>query len=350
FMCMRFFFPVTQWLHLYQVYRATGDERCRAALLGSARHYNKLSQDYPLAVQHKANDPEGLTYMYTMSAWSRITLQLARKGKASEEEIAEAEKFLETIIMVLKPVCEGDADLDPEMGIPKKLAEDFRIRPFNRSLNGIGVLAMTSAALKDLQTIKETDAYQTSIDRYRKCVKEYFKNWKSVGCLYTEEDGKTYFYYPYVFSQKLKRKQGVLLAGDDQGHYSHSMQGVMLVYESTPELGADDDFMTAIANAIYHNSYTKYGSIQCPTADKIKPNSRHPFNAPRERFYMFEAWRDGLIDGQCSKLSAEQKKAALSNRKHRPKVLHAMYMKALRKDRDLIYLGEKSSNRIAARR
>jgi hypothetical protein len=44
---------------------------------------------------------------------------------------------------------------------------------------------------------KKTTAYQPQIDCYRKCVQEYYKNWKKEGCLYTEADGKTYFYYPY---------------------------------------------------------------------------------------------------------------------------------------------------------
>jgi hypothetical protein len=113
---------------------------------------------------------------------------------------------------------------------------------------------------------------------------EYYKNWKKEGCLYTEADGKTYFYYPYSAGGENKREDGLLLGGaDDVGHFSISMQGVMLVHDATPELGPDDDFMTAVANAVYHNSTTKNGSIQCPSADKIKPLSRHPSQSQSER-------------------------------------------------------------------
>ncbi|MDT8391424.1 MAG: hypothetical protein RRC34_13045 [Lentisphaeria bacterium] len=343
FMGMRFFFPVGQWLTYYQAYRATGDKRLLDALYVSARHYHKRCVEYPDVAQLKAGDPEGMAFMYSMAVSARITLQLARKGEASQEEIDEAEGFLKGIVSTLKPTCEGNEDLDPEMGIPKPLADDFRGRAFNRASNGVGTIATAAAALEDLQALKKTKAYQPTIDRYRKCVQEWYKNWKKIGCLYTEADGKKYFYYPYAAGGNTKRENGLLLGGaDDVGHYSISMQGVMLVHEATPELGADDEFMTAIANAVYHNSYTKNGSIQCPSADKINPLSRHPWNPnPKNQFYMFEAFRDGVIDGQFSKLSEAKKEATLSEYSHRLKTLHAQYMKALRQDRSLIHLGER---------
>lgn len=54
-----------------------------------------------------------------------------------------------------------------------------------------------------------------------------------------------------------------------------------------PEMDIDNHFMTAIGNAVYHNSMTKkHGSIQCPSADKVRPKSRKNYGAGRERFYM----------------------------------------------------------------
>jgi hypothetical protein len=84
-------------------------------------------------------------------------LQLARKDASSvtQDEIAEAENFLKAVVATLKPIYEGETNLDPEMGIPKDLADDFRNRPFNRALNGIGTLAMATAALEDLQAIQK---------------------------------------------------------------------------------------------------------------------------------------------------------------------------------------------------
>ncbi|PXA03522.1 hypothetical protein DDZ13_11095 [Coraliomargarita sinensis] len=341
FMGMRFFFPVDNWLTFYQAYRATGDKRILESLRVSARHYRDLCNNYPDVAQLKARDPEGMAFMYSMAVSARLTLKLARKHpeQVNEQEIAEAASFLKAIVSTLKPVCEGDDNLDSEMGIPKELADDFRRRAFNRALNGIGTIAMATAALEDLQVVVKTSALQPQIDRYRKCVREYFKNWKSEGCLYTEADGKTYFYYPYIAGGDTKRQNGLLLGGaDDQGHYSHSMQGVMLVHDATPELGADDEFMTAVANAVYHNSYTKNGSIQCPSADKIQPLSRKKFGAPIDRFYMFEAFRDGVIEGQCSKLSPSEKVSVNSEYSSRLKTLHAQYLKALRENPGLIHL------------
>lgn len=344
FMGMRFFFPVHQWLTYYKAYRATGDTRLLEALRVSARHYHKRCVDYPDVAQLKARDPEGLAFMYSMAVSARITLQQARKypDKVSKKQLGEAEGFLKTIVSVLKPICEGDDNLDPEMGIPKPLADDFRNRAFNRAANGIGTIAMAAKALEDLQALKNTTEYQPTIDRYRKCVREWVKNWKSVGCLYTEADGKKYFYYPYAATDKGKMVDGFKLFGsEDQGHFTHCLQGVYLMYEAMPECGTDDDFMTAVANAVYHNSQTKNGSIQCPSADKKKPMNRKPFGAPRDRFYLLQAFHDGIIDGQCSKLSKAKKEAALSEYDHRLKTLHAQYMKALRQDRSLIHLGEK---------
>lgn len=345
FMGRRFFFPIGNWLTFYQAYRATGDKRILESLRVSARHYRDLCENYPDVAQVKARDPEGMAFMYSMAVSARLTLQLARKhpDQVSQQEIAEAESFLKAVVSTLKPVCEGSDKLDSKMGIPQELADDFRRRPFNRALNGIGTIAMTTAALEDLQALRESTGYQPQIDRYKKCIEEYFKNWKSEGCLYTEDDGKTYFYYPYAAGGNTKRENGLLLGGaDDVGHYSHSMQGVMLVHDATPELGADDDFMTAIANAVYHNSYTKNGSIQCPSADKIKPLSRHPHSSsPKNRFYMFEAFRNGVIEGQNSKLKKEKKMELNSEYVYRLKTLHTHFLKASRADRSLVHLGEK---------
>ena len=108
------------------------------------------------------------------------------------------------------------------------------------------------------------------------------------------------------------------------------------MWENTPELGADDDFMTAIANAVYHNSTTKNGSIQCPSADKKRPYSRKKrrgSGSMGDRFYMFEAFVDGIINHP-------PKRTPKRPARERLKVLHAQYMKALRKDRDLIHLAE----------
>ena len=343
FMGRRFFFPVGNWLTFYQAYRATGDKRILESLRVSARHYRGLCNQYLDVAQVKASDPEGMAFMYSMAVSARITLQLALKhpDQVSPQELAEAESFLKAIVATLKPVVEGSSDLDPEMGIPQDLANDFRSRAFNRALNGIGTLAMASAALEDLQAIKKTMVFRPQVDRYRKCIQEYFKYWKSIGSLTTESDGKTYFYYPYAAADKGRMVDGVKIFGsDDQGHFSHSMQGVMLVHDATPELGAEDDFMTAIANSVYHNSYTKNGSIQSPAADRVKPQNRKPFGAPRDRLYMFEAFRDGVIEGQCSKLNQAKKDERNSQYSYRLKTLHVHYLKALQKDRSLVHLGE----------
>jgi hypothetical protein len=341
FMGRRFFFGTG--LNFYRGYRATGDKRILESLRVSARHYQDLCRNYPDVAQAKARDTEHMTFLSTMAISARLTLQLARKhpDQVTLEEFLEAESFLKTILATLEPLCEGDSDLDPEMGIPQKLADDFRNRAYNRAQQGIGTFAMTAAALKDLQAIKNTSEYQPQIDRYRTCVQEYYKNWKNQGCLYTETDGKTYFYYAYAGTGR-KRADGLMLgSADDVGHYGISMNGVMLAHDATPELGPDDFFMTAVANAVHHNSYTKNGSIQCPTADKIQPLSRHPHNPnPKSVFYMFEAFRDGVIEGQGSQVSAARKAAINSGYSQRLNTLYAHYWKALQKDRSLVHLGE----------
>jgi len=258
FMMMRFFFPVENWLHFYKVYRATGDKRLLDKLLESARHYHKLSAEYPSAAQQKASDPEGMPFMYSMAAWSRITLQLARKqsGAVSKQEIEEAEAFLKTMVSVLKPTCEGNNSLDPEMGIPQKLADDFRTRAFNRAMNGIGTLSLITVALEDLKALNTTTEYQPTIDRYRKVIQEYIKNWHRIGYLDPNIEGEKHFVYPYAAGDIGKMVDGgkIYRRAEDAGHYSHTLQGLMLLYESTPELGIDDDFMTAVANAVYRSS------------------------------------------------------------------------------------------------
>lgn len=337
FMGRRFFFGYSG---AYKSYRSTGDKSALDSLLQEARYFHKICVMQPSVAALKARDPEHSNYLFPMVGWSRVTMQLARKGKATQKEIAEAEAFLKAIVAALKPAWES-SDLDPQTGVPKKLANDFRRRAFNRAANGIGMVATASKALEDLQAVKKTKTYQPTIDRYRKCVQVWIKTWKEFGCLYTEADGKKYFYYPYA-PRKLPRNENGLMTGgaDDRGHYSYAASGATLMFEAAPELGADDEFMTAIANAIYHNSTTKNGSIQCPSADKIKPCSRKPWGKnPIGTFYIYEAFRDGVIEGQNRHQSAAAKKAAASMARGGSHYWH--YLKALRKDRTLIHLGEK---------
>jgi hypothetical protein len=340
FMGRRFFFPVGEWLHLYQAYRSTGDKRLLDALRVSARHYTRLCVDYPDVAQLKARDPEHMAFIYSMAVSSRITLQLAlkRPDEVSPEELSEAIEILNAIVSTLKPVLEGNDSLDPVMGIPQEIADDFRSRAFNRALNGIGTIGMATAALEDLQALNSTTEYQPTIDRYRKVIREYIKNWKNTGFEETYE-GDDYFSYPYSATDNGRMQGDVKLFGaDDQGHFTHALQGAYLLYESVPELGIDDPFMTAIANTIHFNSYTTSGSPQTPSQEAIRPYSRYPFGAPRERFYLLEAFNNGVIEGQCSKLSEEKKAAVNSSYDYRLKILHAQYMKALRMHPSIICL------------
>ena len=356
FVTMRFFFPVGDWLAFYKAYRATGDRRLLEKLLESARHYNKLSREYPSVAQLKASDPEGMPFMYSMAACARITLQLARKHpeQVSDQEIQEAEAFLKTMVSVLKPICEGNDSLDPEMGIPQKLADDFRNRAFNRAMNGIGTLAMITAGLEDLQAMNQAQEYQPTIDRYRKVIREYVKYWFSIGD-FCSFNGENHFYYPYAPRGPEPRiVDGCKIYGraEDVGHYSHTTQGLMLLYESTPELGIDDDFMTAVANAIYDNATTRVringkelisGYVQSPTQSRVSPTKGGHLNdagPAKDRFYMLQAFRDDMIDGLCNTLDREGRAAANSEYEKRLATLHAQYMTALRKDRSLIYLGD----------
>lgn len=359
FVTMRFFFPVGNWLKFYKAYRATGDERILEKMLESARHYNQLSQAYPTVAQAKASDPEGMPYLYTMAVTSRITLQLAKKHpeQVSAKEINEAQAFLQTAIAVLKPTCEGSDNLDPDMGIPQPLADDFRFRAYNRSMNGIGTLATITAALEDLQTIKKTKQYQPVIDRYRKVVQAYIQYWHSRSHFCTKVPGETRFYYSYAPREgepKIIDGCKIFKRPEDAGHYSHTLQGAMLIYEATPELGIDDAFMTAIANAVHHNATTRItrrgkqvlsGHLECPVASKERPYGKnsggHQYSPSRDRFYLLQAFREDLIDGLGTPRNEQQKTQANSEYDKRLATLHAHYLKALRKDRTLIHLGEK---------
>jgi hypothetical protein len=356
FSMMRFFFPVGQWLHLYKVYRSTGDQRVFDLMMESARHYNKLAKEFPSVAQLKASDPEGLPFMYTMALTARITLQKARQDPDSvtPEQIAEAEDFLRTIVSVLKPTYEGDENLDPGMGIPQPVANDFRERAFNRAMNGIGTLATAAVALEDLQAIKGSTEFQASIDRYRKTVGEYVKNWHKEGH-FAEFDGKKHFYYPYSAGVlRVVDGEPIFNRPEDTGHYSHTLQGVLLIYEAMPEVGIDDEFMTAAANALHHNATTQIkrggkmvlsGHVESPIMSRERPygndSGGHQYSPARDRLYLLQAFRDDMIDGLANPLNEQKKTAVNSEFDKRLATLHAQYLKAFRADRNLVHLAEK---------
>jgi hypothetical protein len=359
FMTLRFFFPVHNWLDFYKVYRSTGDKRVLDKLRESARNYAKLSLAYPSAARLKASDPEGLAYMYSMAVSSRIIMQSAKKNPStvSWEEFVEAEAYLKTMVYILKPICEGNEALDPEMGIPRGLADDFRSRAFNRSLNGIGTLATLAAALQDLQDLNRSEEYQPLIDRYGKIVEEYIKHWLSIGHFCTKVHGGEGFFYPYAHrsGEDLRDVDGCRIYGrsEDVGHYSHSLQGLLLIYEALPESGIDDRFMTAAANALHYNATTKIevdgknmisGYADCPTQARVSPTKGGHLGSGsakgRSRLYLLQAFRDDMIAGLCDQLNTHEMAAKNSEYANRLATLHAQYLEAFRNDRSLVHLGE----------
>lgn len=343
FVTMRFFFPVSQWLALYQVYRGTGDERVLNTLLESARHYNELSKNYLSAAQLKARDPEGMAYMLSMALTAKIQLERARKypETVSPDALNEAEDFLQTMVAVLDPIIMGNTNLDPEMGIPQDLADDFRNRASNRATNGIGTIATLAAALQHYQVLKGTTTLQPTIDRYRKMVAEYIEHYISNGHLCNKLEGEPMFVYPYGQEPNPRVVDGckVFNRPEDGGHYTHCLQGLTFIYQATPELGVDDEFMTAIANAVHYNATTaqqKYGNkvaglLQCPTgyANHKKKMRGKNYNV-RDRFGLLYAFRDDLYPKVDEAVGYDWQRA----------MLYAMYLKALSADRSLIHLAE----------
>lgn len=85
---------------------------------------------------------------------------------------------------------------------------------------------------------------------------------------------------------------------------------------------------------------SKILTFSVTTADQKRPKSRKPCGAARERFYLLEVFKDGMIDGQCVTLNAGKREAVTSGYGQRLETLHSHYLKALRRDRTLVHLGE----------
>lgn len=329
FTYMRFFFPNGQWLGLYQRYRASGNKSHLDKLLVSARHYNKLSTEAPSVVQAKARTTEGAAFMLSMAMWARITLQKAKKspGSVSSEEIAEAGRILKTMLSNLEPNWIGskDSPRDQEMGVPKALADDFRSRQGNRSMNGIGTVAMMTAALKDLQAVKKTKAYQPKIDHYSNVLRNYIKYFKSTGYICPKMNG---FFYPYKPESNMVGKTGCkrFRRPEDCSHYRYTVTGLAFFYESMPELGVDHDFMTAVANAVHIGLKQRQGAFTCPCVPRRNVKK---YRGESEEFIVMNAFKDGTSKGRGGNLTHLTQ--------------FAQYVKALHKDRSVIHLGEKST-------
>lgn len=336
-------------------YRGTGDEKYRVELLDRARVMNEFSLEVPGIAQHKARDPEGLNYMCDMAAYARVTLQLARKqpGAVSKDEIEEAETFLKTMLMVLEPTWEAKDDLHPEVGLPNKVVHEFVARAFNRAMNGYGTLAVMTAALEDLQALKKTTEYQPQIDRYRKVVREYIKHFKSRGHFCSKFNGKTHFYYAYASRDEEENPRivdGCKILGrpEDNGHFRYTVLGLTSIYESSRDLGVDDEFLTAVANSLYHNAAVavkeygkaRAGLIQCPIgyqAGRKSMKGKNFSNGPtRDAYYRLYSFVD-----EADYLDVWSGKKGISVKQAGDEALYGQYLKELRKDPTLLYLGEK---------
>ncbi|OVE76146.1 hypothetical protein BVX97_01790 [bacterium E08(2017)] len=365
FVTRRFFFPQQAWRNQHMCYRVTGDKRVLEKMRASARFYNKLAKAYPSAAAYKANGPEGSAFMWTMAVTARITMKMARKypGKVSKQEFAEAEDFLKTIVATLKPTYEKYDNIDSEYGINQGVADAIRKKIFNRAANGWGMMAQAAAGLTDLQVIKRTNEYQKTIDCYNKTVAAYVKYFRDTGDFQTY-NGKTHFFYPYSPNGGYKMQDGIKVykRPEDVGHSTITLRGMQLIYEANSNLGVDDELLTAWANMACCNATTtvtfqgkqwRSGFMQPPVIAKervmVKPGW-HEYAPCRGTLYHLEAFRPGLIKTLATPLNASQaakKDADYGNRTH---TLFAHYLKAYRKDRSLIHLGEKSGGRLASRR
>jgi hypothetical protein len=94
-----------------------------------------------------------------------------------------------------------------------------------------------------------------------------------------------------------------------------------------------------------HGKMQYSGHLQCPNQYTKRPygkkkGERHVYKAAQERIYLLEGFRDGIIDDSCHTLGEAAKNATNSDYDHRAATLYSQYMEALRKNKDLIHLGE----------
>jgi hypothetical protein len=213
--------------------------------------------------------------MYSMAVSARLTLQLARKDpdQVTQDEIAEAENFLKAVVATLKPIYEGKrtsirkwasrriwqmiSEIVPSTGPQRDRyaghgngrargsAGDPKVQP--------GISHRLTATRSASRNISRTGRAKDACTPKRTA--------KPISTIRTVPGGTT------------RREDGLMLGGaDDVGHFSHSMHGVMLVHDATPELGADDDFMTAVANAVYHNSIPRMDPFNAPRPTRLSPS------------------------------------------------------------------------------
>lgn len=323
FMGMRFFFPVGSWLSNYQQYRATGDQNALDTLFLSARHYNSFAQEFAPYAERKASNPEGAAFMLSMAMCSRITLQnaLANPGSVSREAIAEAEAFLNTMLSVLEPTWVGGDDLDPEMGVPKDLASDFRRRQGNRAINGIATVGMMTSALMDLQKLKGTTAYQSKIDHYRNvAIASWLKFFKESGYICKDNGG---FYYPYKpegNGRKVIDGCKVFKRPEDNSHFRFTITGSVFLYESGL---VDDAFMNALAVSVRDGMEKRQGAFTCPC---VPPAKVKEFRGESEEYIPLNAFIAGISKGR--------------GRDTERWTGFANYVSALRKDRSVVHLSQ----------
>ena len=81
------------------------------------------------------------------------------------------------------------------------------------------------------------------------------------------------------------------------------------------------------------------GSLEQRVGHSFVPYLAH--SPAREKFYVFQAFRDDMIDGLCYPLNPEKKAARNAEYDKRIRTPYAHYLKAFRKDRSLIHLADK---------
>ncbi len=363
----------------YIAYRVTGDLRFVEQLRQYARLMAWILKDRPHLILPKkdraaSESDEWFTLIprsaatasifqgLTLSA--RLTLQMARADRSlvTDEQIAEARTFLDTVIPYLDSLVVGDGEIDAKSGLPKLAAEMIETTPHNQSFMGYGVVGVIAAALKDLQHLDDHQKYRNTIDLYTRLVQTGVENYIKTSDL-TEIDSRPYLFQSYtpkdplvsVRNPETRQREPLIVDGHPIFHYpedyAHSQSAawyLSLLWATDGEFRVSEKLLSGLVN-----SYVDYllrgkaplddGKVGPPSrfispwAIKAQPDKTWKrLGRPSLVYAIYQPFNREVIPA-LTELN-DRAKRELEGPQARQFILYSQYLGQLRLNRDLLHL------------
>lgn len=363
----------------YMAYRITGNPEFVEQLRQYARLMDWILEDRPWLVLPQGkrephptdpvatipHEPAAASNFIGHALAARLTLQMAGEGDGTvtAPQLAKARRFAQTVVTYMESRVVGTGAMSADLDMPRASAEIVRKTPYNQSFMLYSVLAVTAAALQDLQRLDGNAAHQGTIELYQRIARAGIAKFIGHSDV-TEIDGRSYLFHSHSPADRYEqirdpdnrgRRIAHFIDGHPVMHYPedipHSQSqawNLVLLWETDRTLGVTEEHLTGVANA--HVDYVLRGKAPLRDGTVGPPNhilspwtlegrpevkwSRH--GKPALVYAIYLPFRGDIA--QATREMSNRGKKEMNSPKGKQFILFAHYLEAQRNQPGILHL------------